>query len=194
MRTTSQPAIPTPRSGLAGEWDKFIGPGATIAENGLIVAAFGLGLAVIAWRALTLNLAWTPWQWLVALLVGADILAGAVANSTSAAKRWYHRPGQTPRNHLVFVAIHAVHLVLLAIAFQEVTWTTVAISYGYLLIAAMVVAFVPGYLQRPVAVLAYGSAVLLSIYGLPIVPGLEWVFVVFYFKLLVAHMVREESQ
>jgi hypothetical protein len=194
MRTTSQPAIPTPRSGLAGEWDKFIGPGATIAENGLIVAAFGLGLAVIAWRAHTLNLAWTPLQWLVALLVGADILAGAVANSTSAAKRWYHRPGQTPRNHLVFVAIHAVHLVLLAIAFQEVTWTTVAISYGYLLIAAMVVAFVPGYLQRPVAVLAYGSAVLLSIYGLPIVPGLEWVFVVFYFKLLVAHMVREESQ
>ncbi len=191
MSTSSPSTLPEPRRGLAGEWDKFIGPGATTAENGLILGSFLLGLAIIAWRSLTLGLDWTGWQWAVAVLVGADILAGAVANSTTAAKRWYHRPGHTARNRLTFVAIHAVHPVLLALVFPEMTWTAVAISYGTLLIAAVLIESVPAYLQRPVAVLLYIVALLLSLYVLPIIPALEWVFPVFYLKLLIAHLVRE---
>jgi hypothetical protein len=192
--TTSLPSsVPQPRRGLAGEWDKFIGPGATTAENGLILAAFLLGLGAIIWRALALGLEWTVWQWAVAVLVGADILAGAVANSTTAAKRWYHRPGHSARDRLLFVALHAVHLALLALAFPELTWTAAAGAYAYLLLAAALTEFAPAYLQRPVAVLLTIAALLLSLYVLPLIPALEWVFPVFYLKLLVAHLTRETA-
>jgi hypothetical protein len=191
MAAIEAPEIPEPRPGLAGEWDKFIGPGATAAENWLILGSFAAGLILIVWRVIVLDLSWTPWQWLVGLAVSADILAGAVANATTAAKRWYHRPGRTRSHHLRFVAIHLVHLVLLALVFPEMTWAATAVAYVYLLLAAVTIEVVPRYLQRPVAVIAYLGGLMLALYALPLIPGLEWVLPVFYLKLLVAHLVVE---
>ncbi len=46
------PEVPAPRSGLAGEWDRFIGPGATRAELALILGSALVGSAAVAIYAL----------------------------------------------------------------------------------------------------------------------------------------------
>lgn len=191
MQAQHNTSMPQPRSGLAGQWDKLIGPGATAAENALILGAFALGVALTIWRVASLDLSWSVWQWAVGLLVGADVLAGAVANATTAAKRWYYRPGQTARDHLVFVAVHAAHLGLLALVFPEMTWLAAALAYGFLLGAAALIVAVPLYLQRPLAMLATCGGLFLALYALPLIPGLEWLLPVFYLKLLAGHLVRE---
>lgn len=84
---------PAPRRGLAGEWDKFVGPGQIRAELWLIIIPSllaGLGLPLYA---IWLGLGWTTAQLVVAGLMAFDLTGGVVTNATSTAKRWYPRPG-----------------------------------------------------------------------------------------------------
>lgn len=66
------------------------------------------------------------------------------------------------------------------------------ISGGYLLIAAIVVLSVPQYLQRPVALIVFSGALLVSLYVLSQPAGLTWFLPLFYLKLLVSHLPKEE--
>lgn len=184
----SETPVPEPRSGLAGQWDELIGPGATRAEQLLIVVVALLGPLVVVWRVAVLGLEWSIWQWLVALLVALDLFGGVVANATSAAKRWYHRPGQGVRQHLQFVAIHIVQIAAVALVFVELDWLSAGLAYGFLLGSAAVVEFVPRYLQRAVALTMTVAGLLLAFYALPIVPGLEWFFPVLFLKLIASHL------
>ena len=79
---------PEPREGLAGQWDRFIGPGATRAESALII---GIGLAAGILLLVYQYITWLGWdilQQIVAALLTFDLVGGVVSNSTSATKRW----------------------------------------------------------------------------------------------------------
>ena len=183
--------LPQPRSDLLGAWDSFIGPGATAAENMLILTVSIAGAILLLIYNANRQLNWTPLQVALVALLALDLLGGVVANATTATKRWYHRPGQTNRNHLGFVAVHFIHPLLVALLFRATDWGYFAVTYAFLMAAAVVIMRVPLYLQRPVAFSMYLGGVALGLYVFTPSLGLEWFLPVFYLKLLVGHLVIE---
>ncbi len=182
---------PEPRRGLAGEWDKFVGPGQTRAELWLILIPSLLAGAALPWYAWRAGLGWTPLQLAVAGLMALDLVGGVITNATATAKRWYHRPGQGWLQHLAFIAVHAVHIALAAWLFRDGDWLYFGVYYAYLLAASLVITRAPLYLQRPVALLLLVGVILLNLYALPSTPGMEWFAPVFFLKLLVSHLLKE---
>lgn len=85
-KVASDEAKVRPRPGAAGYWDRFIGPGATRAENAVILLwALICAVAVVAY-AFWDNLGWSPLQLAVAALLALDIGGGVPANASNAAK------------------------------------------------------------------------------------------------------------
>ncbi|MBN1666228.1 MAG: hypothetical protein JW862_04045 [Anaerolineales bacterium] len=182
---------PEPRPGLLGEWDKFVGPGQTPAELWLILApALLAGLAAPLY-ALKSGLGWTSFQLVIAGLMALDLTGGVVTNATAAAKRWYHRPGQGWKQHMGFIAVHALHIALVAWLFRGGDWLYFGIYYACLLAASLVITRSPLYLQRPVALLLLVGVLLVNFYGFPPTLGLEWFVPIFFLKLLVSHLLKE---
>lgn len=182
---------PEPRAGLAGAWDKFIGPGATDAEMWLmLIPTLMAGIAAPLY-ALYAGLGWSTVQLIVVALLAFDLMGGVVTNATSTAKRWYHRPEATFRDHMQFVALHFLHPLVIAWLFLDMDWFYFGVVYGYLLLAALLILKIPLYLQRPCAYTLYVVSLILAFYALPQPPGLEWFLPIFYLKLLVAHLVTE---
>jgi hypothetical protein len=183
---------PAPRVGWLNEFDKFFGPGTTRTELWLALGAATLAAFALVLYSLTNNLNWTAIQYIIAIILTLDIVGGVVTNATSSAKRWYHRPEQGVRQHMTFVAIHALQLLLVVLFFRANDWGYFVITYGYLLAASLLVICLPLYLQRPVAMLALCGGFVINTYMLVPTPGLEWFLPVFYLKLLVCHLLREE--
>lgn len=191
MRISWNP--PAPRAGLAGMWDRFVGPGLTTAETWLVVGGT-LGLTTVIGLLSVVRqplLNWTALQIGVALLLAFDLGGGIVTNALSGCKRWYHRPGQGWRAHLGFVALHALHPALVAWLFLNGDWLYFLVAYGFLLVTAVIILRAPLYLQRPLALLIYAVALLMAFYLLPTPAGLEWFLPFLYLKLLVAHILPE---
>ncbi|MCP4149024.1 MAG: hypothetical protein GY757_14850 [bacterium] len=183
---------PLPRSGLAGAFDKFLGPGATRAEI-VLQAVFPLIAAVAAPLYASHAIKdWTLVQYIVCSFLALDITGGIITNATSSAKRWYHRAGQGFKQHIGVVALHLIHLVLISWLYLELDMTWIVVSGGYLLVSAAIVSLVPQYLQRPISLISYVCALLISIYILQQPEGLEWFLPMFYLKLLVSHLPKEE--
>ncbi len=182
---------PEPRRGLPGEWDKFIGPGATRGENLLtLFTALLAGLALPLY-AIFAGLGWTTIQLIVAGLIATDLAGGVVANAAGPAKAWYHRSGQGFRSHLGFTAVHVIEILPVALLFRGMDWVYLAGVYGYMLLAAVVALLVPLHLQRPVVLLLYAGALLLGSYVFPPVVGMEWFVPILFLKLLVGHLLKE---
>ena len=181
-----------PRPGVAGLWDRFIGPGAARVENALILLWAVLCAATVVTHALVAELGWSALQLAVVALLAFDIAGGVPANASNCAKRWYHRTGQGFGEHFGFPLIH-VHPFALALLFPGFGWGTAATIYAYLLVAATVVLLTPLYLKRPVAFVLYSMALLAGLYALGVPPGLEWFVPLFFLKLLVAHLLPEEA-
>lgn len=182
---------PEPRTGLAGQWDKFIGPGATNAEQWLMLIPAVLFTIGVPLYATANQLEWTGWQYFVAVLLAFDISGGVITNATNTTKRWYHRAGQTNKSILSFTAIHFIHPLFVAWLFREGDWVYFLVVYGYLMITAVLILKSPLYLQRPAAMVAWMGGLLISLYLFSPTPGLEWFLPFFYAKLLVAHLVKE---
>ena len=184
---------PNPRDGLAGAWDKFIGPGATNGELWLQLLC-GLGLTAVL---ILINLQqrhtldWTIFQWIVFFLFAFDLSGGILTNATSAAKRWYHREGQRFIDHFGFVALHGIHLAAAAWLFHNGNWSFFAVYYAYLLGGTAVILYTPLYLKRPMALLIYSGVLLLNSSFIQPIPGLGWFIPFFFLKLLVAHLLPE---
>lgn len=182
-----------PRSGIKGILDRFVGPGATPVELALqftfpILAAIG----AIVYASYTID-DWSQWQYIICALLAFDVAGGIITNATSAAKRWYHRPGRNWLNHLGFITTHLVHLLLVSWLFLnlDITWLTIAALY--LILASIVILSTHLYLQRPVALIMYAISLLLALYVLKAPLGLEWFLPLFYLKLLVSHLPAEKS-
>jgi hypothetical protein len=177
--------IPRPRAGFLSRWDTLIGPGSTAAEQWLILGTALAGAAVAVWAGR--GLGWTAAQWAVVVIIALDLFGGVPGNATISSRRWYHRPGRRPQDHFIFVAVHLFHLIPVVLFF-DTGWLWVAGAYGYLLTLAVVILAVPSYLRGAVALVATMGGVLLALYALPAVPGLEWLLPVFYLKLLAGHL------
>jgi len=182
---------PQPRAGLAGRWDRFVGPGATRWEFFLQLAVPTIACAGLTLHAASRGLGWSGWQLGVAAMLAFDLFGGVTTNATSTAKRWYHRTGQGFVHHMGFVLVHVAHLLLVAWLYLSLDWTFVAITAGYLLAASAVTCAAPLYLQRPLAITAYAGGLVIAAYGVAPIPGLEWFLPIFYLKLLVSHLIKE---
>jgi hypothetical protein len=180
---------PAPRAGWNGALDRFIGPGATAAELWLQLLGT-LGLTALLGFSLWQGGPFTAPQVCLLALLAFDLSGGVVTNATSAAKRWYHRPGQGPREHLAFVLPHGAHLALLAWLFPSVGWPFALLCFLYLAGGALAVLRTPLYLQRPVALLVYAGGLLLNLALAP-PQALAWVAPLLFLKLLVAHLLKE---
>jgi len=117
-------------------------------------------------------------------VIAFDLVGGVATNATATTKRWCHRPGQGWLQHLGFVSVHFIHLLLVAGLFRGMDWAFFAVFYVYLMVASLIISRVRLYLQRPVALLFFVGALLLNFYVLPSVSGLEWFVPVFFLKLL----------
>lgn len=183
---------PAPRPGLAGALDRFIGPGATRAEIVLQFAIPAIAAILALLHARYIGVHWSAIQYVLCALLAFDIAGGIITNATSSAKRWYHRAGQGFRQHFRTVLLHLAHPALVAWLFLafDVPWFLAAA--GYLLLASVVVLRVPPYVQRPIAMIAFAVGLLIAMYGLHQPAGLAWFLPLFYLKLLVSHLVKEE--
>ena len=182
---------PMPRTGLSGHLDRLIGPGATATEIVLQLApAVVAAMAAGAYR-MALPIEWTSLQLGLIALLGFDLVGGVLTNATAAAKRWYHRPGQGWRQHMGFIALHLVHIGLVALLFRDGDWPFFLGVSGYLIGASALILSSPLYLQRPIALGLYSVALLGDRYCFTATPGLEWFLPLFFLKLLVSHLLRE---
>jgi len=181
----------SPRNGLSGLLDRFIGPGATKAELLLQFVPSLVAMVVAPAYALTLPAQWTPLQLGLLALLALDLVGGVLTNATSTAKRWYHRPGQGWRQHLAFVSLHVIHVLLVALLFRGGDWRFWLGTSGYLLGASVLILRSPLYLQRPVALGLYGLSLLGDRYVVAPTPGLEWFVPFFFLKILVSHLLQE---
>ncbi|MFP4276879.1 MAG: hypothetical protein ACLFQC_01225 [Wenzhouxiangella sp.] len=185
--------LPNPRKGLPGILDRFAGPGATSAELALQfllpMVASGAAVAYGAYAVGT----WSALQYIVCALLAFDIVGGIITNGTSSGKRWYHRAGQRFPQHFGFVMLHLGHLTVVWWLFFTLNLLWLVMAGMYLFSAGLAIILSPLYLQRPVALVMYAGSVLLSLYVLASPPGMEWFLPLFYLKLLVAHLPREEA-
>lgn len=185
----SSSAIPAPRPGLLGSWDRFVGPGMPWDEN-LLVIGYGIVGGIMAAWALALQGANI---WLVALgaVIALDVIGGAVCNVTETTKRWYHRPGVTIAEQASFISLHILHIAIVAWAFRGEGFDTLyALTLSACLLVAMAtVLATPKRLKLPVAVTFYLIAIGMVLCWLGATPGLEWFVPALFVKLLIGHLV-----
>lgn len=178
-----------PRPGLIGSWDRFVGPGMSKGENALLFGSTLVGAALVALHLSALGLSWP--LVLLGALIGADVIGGAVCNMTETTKRWYHRPEHRPRDHLKFIALHVLHIVVVAWAFRGEGFDAIyAFTIGgWLFASAITVLFAPAALRSPLATTLFAVALGLSLYALGPTPGFEWFVPLLFVKLLIGHAV-----
>ncbi|RKF13684.1 hypothetical protein DBZ36_18095 [Alginatibacterium sediminis] len=183
--------FPLPRAGYKGLIDKSIGPGATKDEKNLqlfVPLLAGLALIGVAYFG---RYSWSWSQYLVAYVLAVDMVGGIITNSTSSAKRWFHREGRGVKQHLGFVAIHFAQLALFSWVFLGSDLWWVFITGSYMMISAGIILKTSLHMRRPVALSLYALSVVLTSHYLDSAPGLEWFLPLFYLKLLVCHLLKE---
>ncbi len=187
--STMNPPI---RPGFNGMIDQFIGPGATTYEMLLqfIPACFAL-VAQLYYSIFYTSQ--STLQILLGSMLTFDIVGGILTNSTPSAKRWYHRKSQTFWNHFQFILLHLVHICLVSFLFYSSHSLLLCLFHAcFLLLSSLCILFTPLALQRTVSYLWYTIALVCNIQVLPSPNGMQWFFPLFYFKLLVSHLVKEE--
>lgn len=179
----------TPRSGIRGIWDRFVGPETTAVESGLIIGSGVAFAGGLIGYALLADLGWTLVQLVLVAVIAFDIAGGIAGNTTLASTRWWHRPSQRRRDHFLFAAVHGVHLLVLAAVFTPVSWGAVEVVYGYLIVSTAVVLVLPKRHQQPVATTLVAGGILLSLYGPSLGAVFAWVAPFLYVKLVLGHSV-----
>ena len=178
--------IPSPRDGLVGEWDKFVGPGAARWENAgtLGLAAVGAVTAPALVRRQRPDAG--PLELAAAGAVGMDLGGGAWCNETPSCKRWYHRAGSRRRDRVAFAALH-LYPFLAELVSGRRQWRNAAISYSTLVASAALVELASTENKRSVA----GGLYTVWLAGTSIVApppsGYAWLPSVLGFKLLLGH-------
>lgn len=167
----------------------LVAPDATRSEWILSLSAAGVGSVVAAAHA-ALTHAVGSWRLALVALVAFDLYGGAVANCTDSGKRLWHTPTRTRVAAFGFVSGHVVHLAIVAAVFRGMDAVWFVSATAQLLVAAAIVLAAPTAMKRPAAAAALALAVLVDA-GLGPTAGLEWFAPVFYFKLLVAHLLPE---
>ncbi|MCB1140245.1 MAG: hypothetical protein KDK23_15920 [Leptospiraceae bacterium] len=181
--------LPPFSRGIRGLLERVAGPGVTNGELALQIL-LPLLAAALAYFHTANGPSYSTARLILAAVLGFDIAGGVITNSTSSAKRWYHRAGQGFWHHSGFIALHLIHLALVWYFFDLELWW-LPLQSVFLLIAASIVLLVPLHVQRPISLTLYAIALVATV-NQSSVPGLEWFLPLFYLKLLVAHLPVEE--
>ena len=184
--------------GTPANW--LMGAGSTQAERSVMWTGSLAGVALVGVLAVRGEPGgWAAWQYLLAAVLAWDLFGGAVSNASNSTKRQYFGPdfagaggvGRIVRRPIVFTALHVYPFLIVAL-FPGGSWAWAAVMYGIALGGATVVdRLVPRYLQRPVAMLVFVAALLVTPF-LAAPPGWAWFPVVYLAKLVLAHAVCEE--
>ncbi len=188
MIKTHSNSFPSPRSGLAGSWDIFIGPGASLTENLVALIPAVIFAAFILFLALYQNVGWSIGQYLIACFLALDIVGGIATTATSAAQRWYHRSGQTWQKHLKFIVPHTMHLALFSWLFVGDNLAFFVVFASILLIGALVILSVSMTIQRSIAHLLVFVAVLLGQEHFAIDSLMQWFVPALFIKLFASYL------
>lgn len=177
------------RPGAVGYWDRFVGPGQSKVEAAGTVAAIAAG-ALGGDVALEHG---TPGgRRALVRLAASDLWGGVWVNNTPSCVAWYERPGQGPRQHLKFAALHLLHPGLIAAVDHaggrnggsSVGWALA--HYGWMMGSTAVVGNVPRPARLAVA-LVTGAVGLALDRRLGRSNAAPWFAQTYYTKLLVGH-------
>ncbi|RUO27018.1 hypothetical protein CWE09_10090 [Aliidiomarina minuta] len=178
---------PSPSGGL----DLFIGPGASKAELCLqFLPTLVLAFAMTGWAGIKME-SWSWWQFIVFWILLVDMIGGVITNATASAKRWYHRYQIAAKDHLLFVALHAIQPLLIVILFAPENPMYFVVTFGWLLVGALMILKCAVYLQRPCAGAWVVAGILLEQAVLDTPEGFEWFFAVYLIKVLMSHLLLE---
>ncbi|MEU2559608.1 hypothetical protein ABZ626_09785 [Streptomyces longispororuber] len=155
---------------------------------GTAVLGGGLGVGAVVVRG-ELSL----WAVVLVGLVAFDLFGGAAANATAAAKRTFHAPGRAARHRLGFVAAHGQPF-LLALVVPGLGWAAAAVIYALALAGAVAVTAAPGAVRRPVAFAVTVLAIGVTTVTVSVPDELAWLAPVLFVKLLLGHLLPEESR
>jgi hypothetical protein len=175
------------RTRLRHAWGRFVGPEARPIDHLLTVATTGIGTVAAAVTARRRG--GGPAASTGSAILAADLVGGAYVNNTLASARWYERPGQGDREHLIFAVCH-VHPGVVAWMDRASPgrlpgplWASA--HYIYLLSATVAIRRLPRF-RRPLGVtLTAGGILLDQVLGRSrLVPWFAWSY---YPKLLMGH-------
>ena len=186
-------APPIPRKGVLGSWDRLVGPGMTRGETLLVLSASVLG-SVFA-GALMASSGAPPAAVGLAALIGFDVLGGAVCNGSRTTRAWYHRPGQTWAQRLIFVAPHLAYVALVAAFLRGPAFDDqyALVFGGGLVIAAVAILCAPQRLKTPVAFAAFLVVLCAITGGVGPTPAMGWFEPALLLKLLLGHLLPDSA-
>jgi hypothetical protein len=178
--------IPPPRDGLAGEWDKFVGPGAARWENAGTLGFAAVGAVAAPTLVRRQRPDASPIELAAASAVGLDVGGGAWCNETPSCKCWYHRAGTRGRDRVAFAALH-LYPFLVEFLSGRGQWRSAAISYSTLVGSAALLELAPLGRKRSVAYGLYTAWLAGTSIVAPPPAGYAWLPSVLGFKLLLGH-------
>lgn len=190
-QTSSTTSTLAPRGGWLGALDTFIGPHASVAELLIQFIPTLIFALCLTYRAYHYALLHSPLQYILFILLVVDMCGGVLTNSTHACKRWYHRPGRSTLQHLTFVAMHVLHILIVTVFFRASDFSFFVLASLLLMVSALVIVNSPLYLKNVVATLALLIAIFTDLYVWKPTPKLEWFIPLLFLKICVAHLVPQ---
>ncbi len=178
--------IPPPREGLIGEWDKFVGPGASRWENAGTLGFAAAGAVAAPALVKRQRPDASPVELAAASAVGLDLGGGAWCNETPSCKRWYHRVGTRRRDRVAFAALHLYPFLAEAMSGRR-QWRSAAVSYSTLVASAAMLELASSEKRRSVAYGLYTLWLAGTSIVAPPPSGYAWLPSVLGFKLLLGH-------
>lgn len=167
----------------------ILGPNATKTE--ILFVWTTTFLSPIAFLALieVSQLEWSILQLVVGSVLVADLAGGVVANSTNAAKAWWHRAGQGLKQHLLFTSLH-LHPFIIAWLYLDGDWVYALVNYFALLAITILLFNVSKRLHRPLAFLCITGILTFNIFLYE--PLASFFMLLFFMKLVAGHLVYEQ--
>ena len=186
MNETRRGTIPPAREGPLGEWDKFVGPGASGWENAGTLGFAAVGAVAAPAMVRRQRPSAGPLELAAASAMGLDIAGGAWCNETPSCKRWYHRASSTRRGRVGFAALH-LYPFLAELVSGRRQWRSAAISYTSLIGAAALLELTSSERKRGVASGLYTAWLASTSIVAPPPSGYAWLPSLLGFKLLLGH-------
>lgn len=188
-----------PVRGFWRPFDAFFGPGTSAREwvvlwLGVAVACAGtVALWIREDAAASFSVAALVW----AFLASFDVYGGIMTLTTNSGKRWYNSPDQRDRRaRLSFLSLHAVHLAMIAFLVLPAAteplgfapWVWFAVNLALLYVLGAVIELVALDIQRPVALVALLTAVMVNLVAVPLPLVLSFFAPLFFLKLFVGYL------
>ncbi len=183
-----------PKPVRSGSWTGVARSGGGKSDRALVVAVALLSIPLTAGAVIAGGgRDWQWWQWLVVLLLAADLGGGMLANMLASTKPAQPAPGKTEWRTLGFAALH-FHLPVMALMLpgwmsMQAAW----LGYIWMLGGAVLLLGVPARLRLPagLAITAIGTILLSRL--IPLDSALGWMPLIVFLKILAGHMVPLDS-